>query len=348
MPICAGHVAHLTDRLLHLRELLGDGLEALVQALFERRLQLLIDGPAHLFELLLVAGADFLELCIDLGAQLFLLVAQALRETVEPGADALGKLSEFVVEPRCDLAGALGQLRGDRLALLRQCLFGPGARGLDRLPALAHGLFGVPQPLVLLLAESLQRRVDRLPGARDRFGRCRAPGSARPSAARVSDSASLDVTSWRKLTERGLHVAAELRDRVLNPGELLGLRPAALLNLVERGRQPVARPLRDLRQQGLRELVQIAAQRLGVAVDPVEPRQHDAAVGRVPAAVADRTTTSTQTTSPAFSSASPMTMYVDVSESIPPPGARSPCRPRTGPSARKGSGNVRNSQPERS
>ena len=157
---------------------------------------------------------------------------------------------------------------------------------------------------MLLLSESFQRGVDRFAGARDRVR-----GVPHQDRAAVG-GAGFRLGQLRRdllpqTAERGLHVAAELRDRVVHPGELIGLRPATLLHLVEGRRQPVVHPLRDLRPQILRELAQFAAERLGIAIHAVEPRQHGAVVG--PAIAFALTVTSTQRTSPAFTSTSAMT-----------------------------------------
>ena len=50
---------------MHLLEALGDEPERLAEALVERRLQLLVDGRAHLLELLGVVGAQHVEALLD-------------------------------------------------------------------------------------------------------------------------------------------------------------------------------------------------------------------------------------------------------------------------------------------
>ena len=61
---------HLAQALVHLLEPVGHLLEAFAQALLERRLQLLVDGGAHLLELLLVAFLQRCEPLLDRRAHL--------------------------------------------------------------------------------------------------------------------------------------------------------------------------------------------------------------------------------------------------------------------------------------
>ena len=81
---------------MHLLQPVRDLLEAFAQALLERRVQFLVDGGAHLFELLLVVGLDRGEPRLDGAAHLGHALVVGLRQRGEAFAERLGEAAERV------------------------------------------------------------------------------------------------------------------------------------------------------------------------------------------------------------------------------------------------------------
>ena len=158
---------HLPQPLLHRLELVADELERLAEALLERGLELLVDGDAHLLELLLVAGLELDEARVDGGAH----AVQGLAVGVGHLAEPLGDAVEL---------GALHLGHGVELRRELHVAVGEAARELDRGPRARRW----PTPRARRAAPRARRRrcrARRPPSARAR--RRAAPRWPRPAAA---------------------------------------------------------------------------------------------------------------------------------------------------------------------
>ena len=93
-PLQAAYVCcqlvHVAQALVHLRQHAGDIAEALGQAGFQRRVQLLVDGGTHLFELGGVVGLQGLQLLFKRAAQFAEALLVALGQTTNRQADGVG------------------------------------------------------------------------------------------------------------------------------------------------------------------------------------------------------------------------------------------------------------------
>src|SRR6185312_1464336 len=131
-----GELLHLAETLVHLLEALRHQRERVAQALFQRRLQLLVDGGAHLLELGGVVVAQHLELLLDGRGQR----AEALAELRELAALRLARIRQRALRARLELREALADLA-------------PQVRGGIGLLVARHG--EVPAHVALVLGGAL-------------------------------------------------------------------------------------------------------------------------------------------------------------------------------------------------
>ena len=158
-----GQLAHLPQALVHARQHGGDVAKALGQARLQRGVQLLVDGGAHLFELLGVVGLQRPELLLERGAHLADALLVALGEFRQALAEGLREQPLLLDAFGAALALLLGQVCPQVLQALAEALDpallvgGEAVEVLAKLPAAGVLLFA--QRSLDALAETGKGRV---------------------------------------------------------------------------------------------------------------------------------------------------------------------------------------------
>ena len=146
----AGQRLHFAEAALHRFQSLRHQPETFAQPRFQRGLQFLVHGRAHLLQLLLVAGLQRFELRFERGAQF----AQRLRVAVAEFAQARGEAFLELLLARGQAAARLVRVVGQRRAQFVQ----PRVGTLDRIGELTAQLAA---PFPLFLAQRVFERAFR-------------------------------------------------------------------------------------------------------------------------------------------------------------------------------------------